>query len=321
MAKTRPCIDFLITQKCNYRCEYCSQSKKFSDYLEEADEKTIEAFLKFISTLDKDFEITISGGEPLCHPKFFEVIEEIKKLGLKLSVVSNFSYPVETYKKIIDTMGENFVDLFVSFHSTQVKDFDAFLAKLKEVNSYKKEGTKFSVGSVLTDENVGLLQKLSDFTKKEGINFCPQHMRVKNSYVQYKKEAAEFLENNAKIEAGRILKTFGTLCQAGQKFLVIYQNGDAYRCYSSRFNAGHCFGNIKNKNFKISDKAFPCLNLKCTCPKPISYGMILYNQKDCFKAFWGGVRNAVFMPFLAYKNLKVIKAKLSQSAFLKERFK
>ncbi len=91
--KIRPFVDLKKKKKCNYRCEYCSQSKKFYKNTLHSSDETIEAFLKFIKTLDKDFEITISGGEPLCHPRFFEVIQEIKKQNLKLSVISNFHTP------------------------------------------------------------------------------------------------------------------------------------------------------------------------------------------------------------------------------------
>ena len=42
-------IDFLITQNCNYRCFYCSQSKKFiTGNFEEADDDTINGFLNFL---------------------------------------------------------------------------------------------------------------------------------------------------------------------------------------------------------------------------------------------------------------------------------
>ena len=202
MRQIRPCIDFLITQRCNYRCSYCSQSKKFSKNTKDADDKTIDAFLNFIKTVDKDFEITISGGEPLCHPRFYEVIEEIKNLGLKLTVISNFSFPVENYKKIADIMGENLTELFVSFHDTQVKDFTEFKNKVKEFALYKPQGVKFTVASVLTDENVEKLEELKPFLDELGVNFALQHMRIKNSYVEYKKPAAEFLANNAKPEPG-----------------------------------------------------------------------------------------------------------------------
>lgn len=318
MKKIHACVDFLITQKCNYRCEYCSQSKKFYKNTAHSNDDTINAFLKFIKTLEPGFEITISGGEPLCHPRFFDVVQEIKNYNLKLSVISNFSHPIKDYKKIVDIMGENLAELFVSYHSSQVKDIKEFRKKIVEFNSYKPVGTSFCVGSVLSDENYPILKGMAEFLKENKIKFCLQHMRIKNSYVQYKKEAAEFLAENAKIEPGRVLNTFSKMCYAGYKFLLIYENGDAYRCYSSRFNKAHSLGNIKDKNFKMFNCPVPCVNTKCTCPKPISFNMLDLKHSNMSLALLYALKNAAYLPFLLLKNLDILKAKLEQGRFLKK---
>lgn len=316
--EVRPCVDFLITQKCNYRCEYCSQSKKFYKNTLHSNDETIEAFLKFIKTLDKNFEITISGGEPLCHPRFFEVIKEIKNQDLKLSVISNFSYPVSEYKKIADIMGENFSELFVSFHYSQVKDVEEFKNKVAEFKNYKSANTNFSVGAVLSDENCKTLKKMADFLKNEGVNFCLQHMRIKNSYVEYGEDAAKFLKDNAAVEPGRILNTYSKMCLAGCKFLLIYENGEAYRCYSSRFNRAHHLGNIKDKNFKMFNSAMPCLNSKCTCPKPINFNMLDLKHSNLSLALLLSAKNLICLPYLIFKNIDILKAKFEQGLFLKK---
>lgn len=318
MRQIRPCIDFLITQRCNYRCAYCSQSKKFYKKTADADNKTIDAFLNFIKTLDKDFEITISGGEPLCHPRFFEVIEAIKNTGLKLTVISNFSFPVERYKKIADIMGENLIELFVSFHDTQVKDFEDFKRKAEEFAKHKNPDVKFTVASVLTDENVDKLKELKPFLTNLGINFALQHMRIKNSYVKYSASAEEFLAKNATPEPGRVMNTFGKMCAAGEKFLLIYENGDAYRCYSSRFNKAHSLGNIKDRNFALFKTPMPCLNKTCTCPKPIRHNMLDLGRNDYSKAIFLGVKNLVFLPLLMVKNFDILKAKFEQGIMFKK---
>lgn len=310
--KIRPCVDFLITQKCNYRCEYCSQSKKYSKNLNHASDEVIEAFLRFLKTLDSSFEITISGGEPLCHPRFYEVLEEIKRQNLKLSVISNFSFPFENYKKIVDIMGENLVEMFVSYHSSQIKDFGEFKDKVLKFNDYKSNGAKFRVASVLSEENVQNLKEMAEFLKPAGIEFILQHMRIKNSYVKYSKEAEEFLSKNAAPEKGIKLKTFGKLCHAGEKFLLIYENGEAYRCYSSRFNRAHSVGNIKDKNFRLLKCAAPCMNLKCTCPKPVKFGMLDIKRANYPLAGVFLIRNLVYLPYYVLKNFDIIKAKIEQ---------
>ena len=140
----------------------------------------------------------------------------------------------------------------------------------------------------------------------------------KNSYVKYEQEASEFLAKNAKPEPGRVLNTFGKMCHSGEKFLLIYENGDAYRCYSSRFNKAHSMGNIKDKDFKLFNCPMPCMNLKCTCPKPISYNMLDLTRSDYFKAGRCLVKNLIFLPGLIIKNIDILKAKFEQGALFKK---
>lgn len=312
-------IDFLITQNCNYRCEYCSQSKKFVEgNFEEADDKTINAFLNFLDTLEKPYEITISGGEPLIHKKFFYLIEEIIKKGHKVSVVSNFSYGIEYYKKIKDISGDNLVELLVSLHLKQVKNLDDFLKKAEIFNEYKKS-SRFIIASVLTDENVYKLKKVSKFLKEKNIKFELQHLRIKNSFIEYKKEANDFIKEFPISKIKEKSNTYGKYCLAGKNFIIIYQNGECYRCYSSRFNRVHSMGNIKDKNFKLYDKILPCLNKNCTCPKPIIYNMIDYNRSNYIKAGFLSLYNGLFIPYYAVKNFKIIKSKIKQLIEFKKR--
>ena len=282
-------LDFFITQNCNYRCPYCSQSKKFhKGIFEEASIETINSVLNFIDkNSDKfNFEITVSGGEPLVHPHFFEFLDELKKRNVIVSVVSNFSFDIEKYKKIKDILGENFKELLVSLHLSQVKNLDIFLKKAEIFNSYKGN-TNFFVASVLTDENV------------------------------YNDIAKEFISNfpisNIKEKSG----TYSKICLAGVNFMIIYQNGECYRCYSSRFNKVHSLGNIKSKNFKLYSKPMPCLNKNCTCPKPILYNMVDYSKNAPFRAFVLSLFNAFFVPFYVVKNFKSLKEKFIQG----EKFK
>ena len=173
-------FDFLITQNCNYRCPYCSQSKKFhKGIFEQASIETINSVLNFIDKNSNkfNFEITVSGGEPLVHPEFFNFLMELKKRNAAVSIVSNFSFEIEKYIKIKDILGENFKELLVSLHLSQVKSLDEFLKKAEIFNSYKG-GTNFLAASVLTDENVSELKKVASFLKEKNIKFELQHLRI-----------------------------------------------------------------------------------------------------------------------------------------------
>ena len=304
-------IDFLITQRCNYRCRYCSQSKGFAQNLKDADKDTIESFLSFLDKIPNDFEITITGGEPLLAKEFFPLIKKLKEKNFNFSVVTNFSFPIEEYKKLKDISGENLKELFVSLHLSQVKDKNEFLLKAKEFNNCKGQ-TYFTVGSVLSNENCEELKAAAEFFKENGIKFELQHMRIKNSFVKYDENAQNFIEKFPVTKIKEMSETYGKMCAAGKDFMFVYENGDAYRCYSSRFNRVHFLGNIKDKNFKMYDKILPCLNKKCTCPKPIINGLIDYNKSSIVNALFLSFYNLMFLPYYAVKNFEIVKAKIKQ---------
>ena len=307
-------FDFLITQNCNYRCPYCSQSKKFhKGIFEQASGETINSVLNFIdkNLSEFNFEITVSGGEPLVHPNFFDFLSELKKRNVAVSIVSNFSFQIEQYKKIKDILGDNFKELLVSLHLSQVKNLDEFLFKAKIFNEYKGN-TNFLVASVLVDENVDELKNISKFLFENNIKFELQHLRINNKFVEYGDSAKEFI---SKFPISKIKEKSGTyskICLAGSNFMIIYQNGECYRCYSSRFNKIHSLGNINSKNFKLYDRPIPCLNKNCTCPKPILFNMIDYSSSAPLKALILSLYNAFFIPFYIVKNFNSLKEKFIQ---------
>ena len=314
-------FDFLITQNCNYRCPYCSQSKKFhKGIFEQASFETINSVLNFIDKNSNkfNFEITVSGGEPLVHPEFFNFLMELKKRNAAVSIVSNFSFEIEKYIKIKDILGENFKELLVSLHLSQVKSLDEFLKKAEIFNSYKG-GTNFLAASVLTDENVSELKKVASFLKEKNIKFELQHLRIKNKFVEYSDIAKEFISNFPISKIKEKSGTYSKICLAGVNFMIIYQNGECYRCYSSRFNKVHSLGNIKSKNFKLYSKPLPCLNKNCTCPKPILFNMIDYSSKAPVKALLLSLYNAFFIPLFIVKNFDSLKEKFIQGKNLKNK--
>lgn len=245
------------------------------------------------------------------------MVEEVVKRGNKVSIVTNFSYPIENYIKLKEIAGENLSEILASLHIGQVKNIDEFLNKAKEFNRVKG-GANFKIGAVLCDENVDELKKVKAFLDEAGIELDVQHLRVKNSFVKYGIEAEEFIKQFPISKIKKKADTYGKICRAGVDFVFIYQDGNAYRCYSSRFNKMHSIGNIKDKGFKLYDKPIPCLNKICTCPKPIMYNMIDFEASNRIVALLYSLYNAIFIPYYCVKNFGLIKQKMAQAVKLKK---
>ncbi len=307
MKNTKKFIDFIITQKCTYRCAYCSQSKAQTTVLNDATKEVIDKFLIFLDRIDKDFEVTITGGEALLHPNFFDLIEKIKFKGFKINLITNLSFEIEKYNKTFSILDEYLNKFDISFHLDEIKNFNLTTEKLKEILEIKPKNTEINFLIPifnLNEEKCRKIEIIKNIAKEYNINCDFQHIRFLNKYKSNNKLEESYIQNKP-------VKSYAHFCHAGSLSAVIYENGECYRCYSSRFLKSNYLGNIKDKNFNLKNIPSPCVQKYCTCPKPALYNQIL-NKKSLFKANIARLINLAYMPYYIFKNSKIIKDKITQ---------
>jgi len=178
-----------LTDKCNLNCVGCwchsdllgnSKLKKLKELPYGIVEKLIEDLHKLGIK-----EIMLSGsGEPFCYPKIMDVIRIIKKKGIRLNIVTNFTL---LNKKIIRQLVELQVDnitasiwagdaeTYVKTHPNQSKEtFNKIKKDLKYLNSIKKEFPHVKIYNVISKVNHDNISKMVDFaldTLSEHIEF------------------------------------------------------------------------------------------------------------------------------------------------------
>ncbi len=296
-------IDFIITQECTYHCVYCSQSKCEIKNKNHASKKTIDNFLRFLDNIEKDFEITITGGEAVCHFEFYDLIKEIKNKGFKINLITNFSFEVSKYKKIFEILDDSLINYDISFHFDEIfkqyKNTNELFEKLEKFLLLKPKTTTINFLFPIfemNDKKTQLLNELLEFAKNKNITYSYQKIRFLNHHLEKQ-------ENNQ--------KTFSKICYAGVKSAVIYEDGNVYRCYSSRFFKTNFLGNINDKNFSLYKKPLPCIFKNCNCPKPLLYNQLTEKQNR-FSAYFCVFVNFIYLPFFVFKNSNIIKTKISQ---------
>lgn len=299
-------IDFIITQKCTYTCPYCSQSKSQAKCKNHATNETINSFYLLLDKLDKSFEITITGGEALLHPQFFEIIEQVKLKGFKINLITNLSFKIEQYQKIFEQLGESLNKFDVSMHIEEIQSFNSALEKLEKFLTLKPKTTKTTIFIPLynvDDKKESKIDKVLRIAKKYNTEYSFQKIRLLTKYKN---------EHNKKYSSAHTKpKTFAHLCHAGSKSAIIYENGDVYRCYSSRFLKTNYLGNLKDYDFKLNTAPCVCNSYSCTCPKPINYNQITQekNYRESLKNL--GI-NILYFPYLLCKNRSILIDKIRQ---------
>lgn len=282
--KPVPFIYFQITDKCNYCCEYCIQDKQIT---QNANDEVLDALINIIYNLKGTWKFMIMGGEALVHPRFFELAEIISKYNHKLFLITNFSFPIDTYKKLADIMGNKLVKFNASLHLSQVKSIDDFIEKTVEFNLYKSRKTDFSVTSVISDESFEILQEVKLKLKKHNIKMNLQRCRTDSEYIKYDNKIEKYLnknpENSAKITDNLDnANPYGIICSAGYKSYRILKNGDVHRCATEQPDL-FLLGNITDKTFKPFTQPMPCLAQKCICCNTVMANhMIEYDLSSNF---------------------------------------
>lgn len=82
-----PAMEYAITGKCNYNCLHCFNA---ADNAPSMSEWTLDEAKKMLEQAQKCGlnAITLTGGEPMLHKNFFEIIEEIYKRGMYVGEIN-----------------------------------------------------------------------------------------------------------------------------------------------------------------------------------------------------------------------------------------
>lgn len=307
MKEPIPSFEWIITYRCNYKCPYCSQANNWKYHLNHGhcSDKTIAAVFDLLPRLKGEWLIKLIGGEPLIHPRFFEICEKIVASGHRLCLTSNFSLPIEQYKKLINICGDKLASITASLHLSQVRDIDTFISKAAAFNNIKNPPTYFCTTTVMVEEEFDQLQCLARKLENEGVIFKFQPLKSQGKYLPYSSKVEDFL-NGKMIKNTEIIRNknlFGTLCHTGCLFFKIDVNGTVTRCYNMQ--PFYYLGNITNGTFRRFKQAKPCMARRCSCTVPANRNMIRFGSKagafnTALSCVQGGLR---IIPYIATNRL------------------
>jgi MoaA/NifB/PqqE/SkfB family radical SAM enzyme len=272
-------IEWRITDKCNYRCEYCFQSKhKSRDCSDEVRRKVLD----FTGSLGGGWFVKLIGGEPFVCGHFFDTCKELVAQGHTLALTTNFSKGREDFERLVEITGDKLTGITASLHLSQVGSVADFIEKCRWFESAKHADTEFTVTSVLTEDNFEQLKAIEKQLKDNGVAFSYQRLKTDGAYAAYTTDIEEYVKDKfiSNLENTYQMKSFGTKCYTGMYFFRIMLSGNVLRCYNSQpaFN----LGSLVDGTFRPFNKPLPCMSRKCTCTTPANRNMILWDQKSSF---------------------------------------
>lgn len=139
-------VEWEVTLDCNFKCEYCVNSRNSAlptpIYHEQNKEKVFE-FIEDLKIKYPDEELFLFGGEPFAHKFFGEIIQKLDEVQMNYVIQTNFSLP-----KRIESIGTS---VQVSVHPTQIRDKKKYISELERLQHLVKRVDVMFMGKISID--------------------------------------------------------------------------------------------------------------------------------------------------------------------------
>jgi radical SAM protein with 4Fe4S-binding SPASM domain len=176
----KPIVVWNITRTCNLRCVHCYSDSMAQQYPGELDWEQMQAVVSDLAAYQIP-SLLFSGGEPLIHPRFFDLVEHATAAGLKLTISTNGT--LITPEKAARLKAANVAYVGISLdgigaiHDELRGKQGAFKAAVKGFRHCEEVGQKTGLRMTLTRHNVANLERILDFIEEQNIQrTCFYHL-------------------------------------------------------------------------------------------------------------------------------------------------
>ncbi|MCC5912264.1 MAG: tungsten cofactor oxidoreductase radical SAM maturase [Clostridiaceae bacterium] len=252
-----------VTTKCNFNCITCIRSS-WQDCLLHMEWETFENILENLKELPKLESVHFGGfGEPMMHPKIFDMLKAVKGLGLKVEMITNGSYlQKENIQQLIDLELDI---LFTSLDSPEEEEYNTIrqgadfqsvsgnIANLQAMKrQHKTKKPELGIEFVAMKKNYDNLPKLIRMAYNLGANqiivsnLLPYHESMKDEIVYDMDDTGRMFGNESLLTTIKAqmsnmkLRTERTCNFVQNQSLCINYLGDVSPCYAL-MHTYHCY--------------------------------------------------------------------------------
>jgi len=268
-------FDWTLIKYCNFSCYYCfprAHSPKRSPFENELDVNMVnQAF----GALKRPVHVNLTGGEPMMHPRFFELISRLTS-DFGVSIYTNLTGDVD---RMLDSCNTNnlrtiYASLHLEEREKRGKSFSSFIEKVIQVH---RVGVDIRVIYVCLPSNLGRLKEICEKTSEAGICIEARpfrgFLRGKVYPESFRPEEVALMDPWLHAKDRLLLKLgrnfFGQTCSFGCKYFTMDSVGDVYRCYSYKHldvPKDGSLGNLFNGTFQPKRRPETCWARTCICP-------------------------------------------------------
>ncbi|MFZ3384121.1 MAG: radical SAM protein, partial [Candidatus Methanoperedens sp.] len=219
-----------ITNRCNLACKHC--------YLQKSGklEIDLDVFEKAVSQFEEigGLKLMISGGEPLVHSRFRELMEILPSYELRVVVLSNGTLiDRNTARKLSDYVHEVQVSIDGIYSHDLLRGKGSYSRSMKGISNLNEYGIPVSIATMVHKFNTGEFDEMEKlFSKTGAISWSVDVPCIVGSLCENKdfvldlKEAANFLKYG--FGAGSHESTGDHTC--GSHLCSVSSDGSASKC-------------------------------------------------------------------------------------------
>lgn len=253
-------LQWHLSEVCNLKCLHCYQENHKPIQLSYSKLLTIlEQYRELLNKLNTKGHINLTGGEPLCSPYFYKILDEFKKDEklYSFSILTNGTLITDDIAKRISRYNPEYVQVSLE-GGKKTNDFirgKGVYKKVAEAIKYlKKYNIYVSLSFTATKLNYKEFPKVVKFAEKYGVDnvwsdrFIPLNHESDISFQMNNEETNEYLKimenerirlklkksktNIAMYRALQFQMTndYPYTCTAGRSLLTVMENGDLVPC-------------------------------------------------------------------------------------------
>lgn len=283
-----------ITGKCNYRCKHCYMSAPHAKY----DQMSYDDCLKVIDELDRCGvrKIHLTGGEPLIHPDFEKIIEQLTAKNLFINTL--YTNGMLLNQKIIDLLKKNNPDIRIqiSFDGLGYHDWLRGVDKAEEkaINAIKicvDNNITCDIAMVLFKDNADSIKEtvrylsslkvnrvnISAISKQgEWLPYYDEHgLGIPETFEKYLEYIPQFFED--KLDINLALSGMFSYDKNTHRISSTYEKP----CYKDNEDKFYLCKSLK-KAFYISSngKVLPCTEMMSTVVEDNALSILTNDLKD-----------------------------------------
>jgi MoaA/NifB/PqqE/SkfB family radical SAM enzyme len=172
-------VQWHLTERCNLRCRHCYQTGTVTEEMSLPEIKeTIGEIEDMLNAWSENYGIifsrsfSITGGEPFLHEDIFEILEEIRRRGFDVDLLSNGILINREMAKLLSWLGIRGVQVSIEgpekIHE-DVRGNGTFSTCLRGVNFLLDAGIRVTLNVTLSEINAAYFMDIVDLAYASGV--------------------------------------------------------------------------------------------------------------------------------------------------------